>query len=219
MDARFQQALDDHQPVPRRAGGPAARRRAGDQRAPRGGAAQDLDRQAARRLRHPIGLAPLAGDARQRAARADPGADRPGDGGGRARAARSARPAGCRRWTTRRSTGSWRRTDTAAIRAEAEAKSPRIQSASAAADAARAGLKASRAAYWPSLSLSANTAWNASRTDRLRLSSTSGSSVSASAGTCSTGSTASSAIAAAGRRRWMWPTRPRPTSAGRWRRS
>lgn len=53
--------------------------------------------------------------------------------------------------------------DTAALRAEAEAKSPRIQSAVATADAARAGLKASRAAYWPSLDLSANTAWNASR--------------------------------------------------------
>src|SRR5688572_11631524 len=53
--------------------------------------------------------------------------------------------------------------DTAALRAEAEAKSPRIESAVAAADAARAGLKASRAAYWPSLDLSANTAWNATR--------------------------------------------------------
>ena len=53
--------------------------------------------------------------------------------------------------------------DTAALRAVAEARSPRIQSAAAGADAARAGLKASRSAYWPSLSLSANTAWNASR--------------------------------------------------------
>ena len=55
--------------------------------------------------------------------------------------------------------------DTAAIRAEAEAKSPRIQSASAVAEAAQADLKASRSAYWPSLSLSANTAWNASRSN------------------------------------------------------
>jgi outer membrane protein len=55
--------------------------------------------------------------------------------------------------------------DTASIRAEAEAKSPRIQSASAVAEAARASLKASRSAYWPSLSLSANTAWNASRSN------------------------------------------------------
>jgi outer membrane protein len=55
--------------------------------------------------------------------------------------------------------------DTAALRGEAEARSPRIQSATAAADAARAGLKASRAAYWPTLALSANTAWNASRSN------------------------------------------------------
>jgi outer membrane protein len=55
--------------------------------------------------------------------------------------------------------------DTGAIRAEAEAKSPRIRSASAVAEAARAGLQASRSAYWPSLSLSANTAWNASRSN------------------------------------------------------
>jgi outer membrane protein len=53
--------------------------------------------------------------------------------------------------------------DTAVLRAEAERNSPRIQSAAAAADAAHAGLKASRAAYWPSLQLAANTAWNASR--------------------------------------------------------
>jgi outer membrane protein len=55
--------------------------------------------------------------------------------------------------------------DTAALRTEAETRSPRIQSAGAVAEAARAGLKASRAAYWPSLSLSANTAWNASRSN------------------------------------------------------
>jgi outer membrane protein TolC len=55
--------------------------------------------------------------------------------------------------------------DTAALRTEAEAKSPRIQSASAVAEAARASLKASRSGYWPSLSLSANTAWNASRSN------------------------------------------------------
>jgi outer membrane protein len=53
--------------------------------------------------------------------------------------------------------------DTAALRAEAEAKSPRIQSANAASDAAQASLRASRSNYWPSLSLSANTGWNASR--------------------------------------------------------
>jgi outer membrane protein TolC len=55
--------------------------------------------------------------------------------------------------------------DTVALRGEAESRSPRIQSAAASADAARAGLKASRAAYWPSLALSANTAWNASRSN------------------------------------------------------
>jgi outer membrane protein TolC len=55
--------------------------------------------------------------------------------------------------------------DTAAIRAEAEARSPRIQSANAVADAARADLKASRSGSWPSLSLSASTAWNASRSE------------------------------------------------------
>ena len=55
--------------------------------------------------------------------------------------------------------------DTAELRAEAEAKSPRIQSATAVAEAARADLKASRSAYWPNLSLSANTAWNASRSN------------------------------------------------------
>jgi outer membrane protein len=54
--------------------------------------------------------------------------------------------------------------DTAALRAEAEARSPRIQSAVAQESAARANVRASRSAYWPSLNLSANTAWNASRT-------------------------------------------------------
>jgi len=53
--------------------------------------------------------------------------------------------------------------DTAALRQEAEAKSPRIQNAVASAEVARANLKASRSAYWPSLTLGANTSWNASR--------------------------------------------------------
>jgi outer membrane protein TolC len=52
--------------------------------------------------------------------------------------------------------------DSAAVRADAEARSPRVQSASATAAAARANVRASRSAYWPTLSLSANTAWNAS---------------------------------------------------------
>ena len=55
--------------------------------------------------------------------------------------------------------------DTAALRAEAESRSPRIRSAVAGASAARANVRASRSAYWPSLTLSANTAWNASRTN------------------------------------------------------
>ena len=55
--------------------------------------------------------------------------------------------------------------DTAALRAEAEARSPRIQSAVATASAARANVRASRSAYWPTLALSANTAWNASRSN------------------------------------------------------
>ena len=55
--------------------------------------------------------------------------------------------------------------DTAAIRSEAESRSPRIQSADAGAAAARENLKASRSSYWPSLSLSAGTSWNASRTN------------------------------------------------------
>lgn len=53
--------------------------------------------------------------------------------------------------------------DTAALRGEAEARSPRVRSAVATADAARAGLSASHSGYWPSLTLSANTSWNASR--------------------------------------------------------
>ncbi|MBA3343810.1 MAG: TolC family protein [Gemmatimonadales bacterium] len=55
--------------------------------------------------------------------------------------------------------------DTLTLRAEAESRSPRIQSASAGASAARASLRASRSAYWPSLTLSANTAWNGSGID------------------------------------------------------
>jgi outer membrane protein TolC len=54
--------------------------------------------------------------------------------------------------------------DTAAVRGEATAHSPRVQEAVANADAARAGLRASQAAYWPSLNLSASTNWNGSRT-------------------------------------------------------
>jgi outer membrane protein TolC len=55
--------------------------------------------------------------------------------------------------------------DSAAVRADAEASSPRIQSADADASVARANVKVSKSAYWPSLSLSANTAWNAARSN------------------------------------------------------
>lgn len=53
--------------------------------------------------------------------------------------------------------------DTASIRTDAEAHSPRIQSAVANATAASATARAARSAYWPSLALGANTAWNGSR--------------------------------------------------------
>jgi outer membrane protein len=55
--------------------------------------------------------------------------------------------------------------DTQAIRTEAEARSPRIQSAEAEAEAARANARASHSAYWPSLTLAANTGWNANRAE------------------------------------------------------
>jgi outer membrane protein TolC len=53
--------------------------------------------------------------------------------------------------------------DTQALRSEIEARSPRIQSALAAESVARANVRVARAAYWPSLTLGANTGWNASR--------------------------------------------------------
>jgi len=51
--------------------------------------------------------------------------------------------------------------DTQTIRQEAEARSPRIQTAVAGTQVAQANLRASRAAYWPSLTLAASTGWNA----------------------------------------------------------
>jgi outer membrane protein TolC len=54
--------------------------------------------------------------------------------------------------------------DTTALRQEAEARSPRIQTAVASANLAQANLRASRSAYWPSLTLGASTTWNGSRT-------------------------------------------------------
>jgi outer membrane protein len=53
--------------------------------------------------------------------------------------------------------------DTQEIRTEAESKSPRVQSAVAGAGVAQANLRASRSAYWPSLTLGANTGWNGNR--------------------------------------------------------
>jgi outer membrane protein len=53
--------------------------------------------------------------------------------------------------------------DSQALRLEVEAKSPRVQSAAASAAAARANVRASKASYWPSLALSANTGWNGSQ--------------------------------------------------------
>jgi outer membrane protein TolC len=53
--------------------------------------------------------------------------------------------------------------DTAALRQEAATRSPRVQTAVAGANVASANLSASRAAYWPSLTLGANTSWNGSR--------------------------------------------------------
>lgn len=53
--------------------------------------------------------------------------------------------------------------DTAALRREVESGSPQLRNALAGAAAARAAFSASRSAYWPSLTLSATTGWNASR--------------------------------------------------------
>ncbi|HEX6645424.1 MAG TPA: TolC family protein [Gemmatimonadales bacterium] len=52
--------------------------------------------------------------------------------------------------------------DTAAVRSEAEARSPQLQAALASAEAADASYRASRAAYWPTLSLSGNLGFSGS---------------------------------------------------------
>ena len=52
--------------------------------------------------------------------------------------------------------------DTSAIRAEAENNSPKVRAAQAQADAARASVKASKAAWWPQLNLSGRYAYNSS---------------------------------------------------------
>jgi outer membrane protein len=55
--------------------------------------------------------------------------------------------------------------DTQALRVEAEAKSPRVQSAAAEASAARATVSAAKSAYWPTLALSGNTNWSGSQSN------------------------------------------------------
>ena len=50
--------------------------------------------------------------------------------------------------------------DTAALRAEAESRSPRVQSAAASRAAAQASLSAAKSAYWPTLSLNGNYNYN-----------------------------------------------------------
>lgn len=52
--------------------------------------------------------------------------------------------------------------DTAALRAEAEARSPQLQAAVASSEAASASYRASRSAYWPTLSLSGNVGFSGS---------------------------------------------------------
>jgi outer membrane protein len=59
--------------------------------------------------------------------------------------------------------------DTQALRIEAESKSPQVQSAVSSATAARANVRASRSAYWPTLALSANTGWNGDRANDYNL--------------------------------------------------
>jgi outer membrane protein TolC len=59
--------------------------------------------------------------------------------------------------------------DTQALRIEAESRSPQVQSALSNATAARADVRSARAAYWPTLALSANTAWNGNRTNDYQL--------------------------------------------------
>jgi len=52
--------------------------------------------------------------------------------------------------------------DTSAIRAEAENNSPKVRAAQAQADAARASVRASKAAWWPQLNLSGRYSYNTS---------------------------------------------------------
>jgi len=59
--------------------------------------------------------------------------------------------------------------DTQALRAEAESKSPRVQSAVASASSARATVSASKSAYWPTLALAGTTNWSGSQRDDYNL--------------------------------------------------
>lgn len=59
--------------------------------------------------------------------------------------------------------------DTLELAQEAEAHSPRVQNSDALAKAAEASYSSSKAAYWPTLRLSANTTWNGSSTSDYQL--------------------------------------------------
>jgi outer membrane protein TolC len=59
--------------------------------------------------------------------------------------------------------------DSAALRAEAESRSPQLQSARASAEASDASLRAARSAYWPTLSLSGNYGFSGSRSNDYNL--------------------------------------------------
>lgn len=59
--------------------------------------------------------------------------------------------------------------DTAAVRAEARAQSPQVQATAATALAAGAAIGSARAAYWPTLTLSAGIGMNGSKVNRYQL--------------------------------------------------
>jgi outer membrane protein TolC len=59
--------------------------------------------------------------------------------------------------------------DSAALRSEAESRSPQLQSARANAEASDASLRAARSAYWPTLSLSGNYGFSGSRSNDYNL--------------------------------------------------
>lgn len=55
--------------------------------------------------------------------------------------------------------------DTTGLRAAASSSSPRVRNLDASVNAARASYSSSKAGYWPSLSLSAGTSWNGSKSN------------------------------------------------------